>query len=108
VKKGILPVLISAALFGLMHMMLVQSVYTFLMGFVAGIIYSKKRNLLYPIAIHMTNNLISSIQAAFPQSGTIINVIVIAMILPAGYCIYRIWKQKENKTVSPVSGLRIS
>lgn len=108
VRKGVLPILISAFLFGLMHMMLIQSVYTFIMGFIAGIIYSKRRNLLYPIVIHMTNNLISSAQVAFPQADMLINVIVIAMILPAGYFVYRVWKQKGNGTESLASYNRIS
>ena len=108
VKKGILPVLLSAFLFGLMHMMLVQSVYAFIMGFIAGIIYSKKRNLLYPIVIHMTNNLLSSVQAAFPQTDFVMNIIVIAMILPAGYFVYKVWKQKENKAASLASDGRVS
>ena len=89
-------------------MMLIQSVYTFIMGFIAGIIYSKRRNLLYPIVIHMTNNLISSAQVAFPQADMLINVIVIAMILPAGYFVYRMWKQKGNGTESLASYNRIS
>ena len=51
-------ILISSVLFGAYHLNIVQAVYATLMGIAAGILYEKKRNLLFPILVHFANNLI--------------------------------------------------
>lgn len=85
-------ILASSVLFGLYHMNTVQIVYATLMGLVAGIIYEKSNNLLFPILIHVANNLVAAIQGFIPfESGDIImNVISLIMIIPMGYIVYRI------------------
>ena len=84
-------ILVSSVLFGLYHMNTVQIVYATLMGLVAGIIYEKSNNLLFPILVHVANNLVAAIQGFIPfESGDIImNVISLIMIIPMGYIIYR-------------------
>lgn len=85
-------ILVSSVLFGLYHMNTVQIVYATLMGLVAGIIYEKSNNLLFPILVHVANNLVAAIQGFIPfESGDIImNVISLIMIIPMGYIVYRI------------------
>ena len=85
-------ILVSSVLFGLYHMNTVQIVYATLMGLVAGIIYEKSNNLLFPILVHVANNLVAAIQGFIPfESGDIImNVISLIMIIPMGYIAYRI------------------
>ena len=84
-------ILVSSVLFGLYHMNTVQIVYATFMGLVAGIIYEKSNNLLFPILVHVANNLVAAIQGFIPfESGDIImNVISLIMIIPMGYIIYR-------------------
>ena len=86
-------ILVSSVLFGLYHMNTVQIVYATLMGLVAGIIYEKSNNLLFPILVHVANNLVAAIQGFIPfESGDIImNVISLIMIIPMGYIVYRIF-----------------
>mgnify|MGYP002231536201 FL=1 len=56
-------ILISSVLFGAYHLNIVQAAYATLMGIAAGILYEKKRNLLFPILVHFANNLITMLQA---------------------------------------------
>ena len=91
VSPAWVAILASSVLFGLYHMNLVQIVYATWMGIVAGIIYEKSNNLLFPILVHVANNLVAAIQGFIPfESGDIImNVISLIMIIPMGYIIYR-------------------
>ena len=50
-------ILISALVFGLMHMNVFQSSYTFILGVVQAAAYAKYENLLAPIILHMSFNL---------------------------------------------------
>ena len=92
VSPAWVAILASSVLFGLYHMNPVQIVYATLMGIVAGIIYEKSNNLLFPILVHVANNLVAAIQGFIPfESGDIImNVISLIMIIPMGYIVYRI------------------
>lgn len=54
-------ILISSVLFGVYHLNIVQAAYATLMGIAAGILYERKRNLLFPILVHFANNLIKLI-----------------------------------------------
>ena len=60
-------ILISSVLFGVYHLNIVQAVYATLMGIAAGILYEKKRNLLFPILVHFANNLITMLQGFAPS-----------------------------------------
>lgn len=86
VKSGWLPIVISALVFGISHMVLIQSVYTFMMGLVVGYIYQKTENLAYPIIIHIVMNSIANIEGLFSQ-GSInpLDIFCIAMIIPMLY-----------------------
>lgn len=86
-------ILISAVLFGAYHLNIVQVVYTTLMGIVTGIIYEKKKNLIFPIMAHFANNFLAAVEGSVPDTGKfIINVFSVAMIIPACFIIYRMLK----------------
>lgn len=96
VKAGAFAVIVSAFLFGIGHMIPVQLVYTFIMGIITGFVYVKRRSLIYPIAIHMTNNLLSSIEVAFPSGAKALDIIAVALIIPMGYLLYCMAKTKSD------------
>lgn len=98
IKKGWFPIIVSALLFGLCHMIFVQSVYTFVFGLVAAIIYEKTRNILYPILCHMAINLMSAISGMIPKGigEMIINIVAVIMIVPMGYFLYKMLRRTED------------
>lgn len=53
--------LVSAALFGLYHMNLIQGIYAFLLGILLAGVYQKYRNLWAPVLLHFAGNLQSVI-----------------------------------------------
>ena len=61
-----ISILISAVIFGAYHMNPVAIVYASVMGIIAGIVYEKKRNLLFPIILHMANNFMGLLQDLVP------------------------------------------
>ena len=94
-------ILISAVIFGVYHMNPVAIVYATVMGIIAGIVYEKKRNLLFPIILHMANNFMGLLQDFVPQGigVTIVNGVSLAMILPMCYIVYRMIKSDTCKAV---------
>lgn len=65
VFKGLKPygkvfsITISALIFSLYHMSIDQTIYPFLIGLLLSVIMYKENNILYCIAIHLTNNFLS-------------------------------------------------
>ena len=71
------------------------------MGIVAGIVYEKKKNLLFPILVHVANNLIAMVQGFVPSGvDEMINIFVLIMIIPLGYVIYRLLRHKRVESIS--------
>lgn len=100
ISSGLFPVIVSAILFGLCHMIFVQMVYAFGMGIVTALVYQKTRNLIYPMMIHMANNLLSALMDIVPISGFegAVNILSIVMIIPTVYFLHRMMKKKEIET----------
>ena len=94
-------VLISAVIFGAYHRNPVAIVYATIMGIIAGIVYEKKRNLLFPIMLHIANNFMGLLQDFVPAGigVTIVNGVSLAMILPMCYIVYRMIKGDTRKAV---------
>ena len=91
-----IAILISSVLFGAYHMNIVQAVYATLMGIVAAIIYEKKKNLAFPIFVHFSNNFVAMLQSFSPQKiDEMINILGVIMMIPLGYIIYRLLKEKR-------------
>lgn len=96
-----LTILLSSVLFGAYHMNPVQIVYASFMGAVAGIIYEKKNNLIFPLLVHVANNFMATIQSFAPSgTGEIISIFSLIMILPLGGILYYFLQNKyRNKEV---------
>ena len=90
-------ILISSVLFGVYHLNIVQAAYATLMGIAAGILYEKKRNLLFPILVHFANNLITMLQGFAPSEvNELISIFILIMIAPAGYIVCRSPRQDKR------------
>ena len=90
-------ILISSVLFGVYHLNIVQAAYATLMGIAAGILYEKKRNLLFPILVHFANNLITMLQGFAPSEvNELISIFILIMIAPAGYIVCRSLRQDKR------------
>ena len=90
-------ILISSVLFGVYHLNIVQAAYATLMGIAAGILYEKKRNLLFPILVHFANNLITMLQGFAPSEvNELISIFILIMIAPAGYVVCRSLRQGKR------------
>ena len=76
---------------------IVQAAYATLMGIAAGILYEKKRNLLFPILVHFANNLITMLQGFAPSEvNELISIFILIMIAPAGYVVSRSLRQDKR------------
>ena len=90
-------VVISSVLFGVYHLNIVQAVYATFMGIAAGILYEKKKNLLFPILVHFVNNLITMLQSFAPSEvNELISIFILIMIAPAGYVVCRSLRQGKR------------
>lgn len=98
VKKGWFAVFFSALLFGIAHMTFVQSVYTFIMGFIAGTIYLKTRNILWPVIMHITINTVASL-SSFSQFQSYLGVLekfTVIMTIPLLIIVYKAVKSRKK------------
>ena len=96
-------ILISSVLFGVYHLNIVQAAYATFMGIAAGILYEKKKNLLFPILVHFANNLITMLQGFAPSEvNELISIFILIMIAPAGYVICR--SLRQGKRADSMSG----
>lgn len=60
-----LAIVLSGAMFGLFHGNLNQFAYAFIMGCFYGFIYTRTRNVIHTILLHMLNNFVGSILGLF-------------------------------------------
>lgn len=103
-------IVLSALLFALMHQNIQQFIYPFILGCVLAIVMERTNNLMYPILIHMFNN-ITTIIISFLQEVKIINLpfsnmawwmhivaVVVAIVTFAIlYVIYKFYLRKQPK-----------
>jgi membrane protease YdiL (CAAX protease family) len=71
-------IFISALIFGIAHMNLVQSTYAFIIGLVLGKIYTEDFNLLKPILVHIA---INSSSIIFEYSNKEMRILEIILII---------------------------
>lgn len=89
--------ILSAAMFGVMHMNPIQSTYAFLMGLVLAYVYIKSGyNLLTSITVHIAVNGSSVLCEYLPHSA-VITVGVVFVVLTIVINIRRNWIEKEKK-----------
>ena len=79
-------------------MTFVQSVYTFIMGFIAGTIYLKTRNILWPVIMHITINTVASL-SSFSQFQSYLGVLekfTVIMTIPLLIIVYKAVKSRKK------------
>ena len=79
-KKAII---IISLVFALMHSGIINIIYAFLIGIILSIIYAKYKNILYPIVIHISANLMSIFITKFNLLALILSTICLTLT-----CIY--------------------
>lgn len=102
-------VLISALLFSLMHMNLLQLPYTFILGVIFGLVVYYTRNIWLSVIMHFLNNATSILIMAFSQDSGAEFVwweVLIALGCVAGavaliYLIIRLLRKKANAVTEP-------
>lgn len=107
-RKGcpfILANILQAALFGLLHMNIVQGTYAFIIGLLLGYIFKISKNLTSTIIIHVIFNIIGSfpILKVLPENNISLNLTVSfigVIILILGYVIYNYYIKERNLRLS--------
>ena len=95
-KSPWFAIIVSGVLFGIWHMIFVQSVYTAVMGCIMGLIYYKTRNIFYTILIHIINNTIGNLPPALNTDAinTLISNVTYLMIIPGIILLILLCKEK--------------
>ncbi len=96
--------LITAVLFGVMHLNLIQGVYAIVLGLILGYIYIRTKNLVYPILLHILLNFLGAGFAQIfdlpnkPESAVIYMLALIVLALVSGgFLIWLAVKEGEEK-----------
>lgn len=89
-------IILSALMFGIAHMNLVQSTYAFIIGLILGWYYTRQFNLLHPIIMHMTINT-TSVLYEYAEPMTKILGTIIVVDLACIYILYRIIHKSNIK-----------
>lgn len=79
-----MALLISALLFGMIHMNLSQGLFAFIIGLIFGGIYLYTNDIKVTMFIHFINNGIGALGMILPESGAIIVVIALLLICLIG------------------------
>lgn len=74
---------LQAALFGLLHMNLIQGTYAFIVGIVLGYIYEKSKNIRVPILFHMLFNVFGIMIPLMPLNTASSSAFLFAGVLGA-------------------------
>ncbi|WHF52294.1 type II CAAX endopeptidase family protein [Chryseobacterium gotjawalense] len=93
INKGLKPkmaIIISAVVFGLVHMNPWQFVGAVLLGCVLGLVYDKTKSLLLPILLHAFNNLISSVLIFYNETESFADTFKVSewLILAVGIVLF--------------------
>lgn len=102
-KSPWFAIIVSGVLFGIWHMIFVQSVYTAIMGCIMGLIYYKTRNIFITIFIHMFNNTIGNLPPVLDTDlvNSAITAVSYIMVIPAIILLVVLWNMKsENRGYS--------
>lgn len=103
-RSPVPAITISGLAFGIWHGNLIQSVYTAIMGMIIAFVYYKTKKLVFPILLHMLNNLISTPLPAIQDTviADMINYGCIIMIIPFIVLFYRVFFRKDGAGVQAV------
>jgi len=79
-NKNYLAIIISALIFGVFHMNLLQGAFAFILGLSLGFIYVKTGSLFVPIIIHFINNLFAVLMDYYNFSLPVFSSMSVALI----------------------------
>lgn len=82
-------ILVSSALFGMMHMNLSQGVTTFFIGCVLAYASLKEESMTLPIVLHIANNLVAVLSVALPVLSIFFSLGLIACFVGMVYLLHR-------------------
>ena len=66
-NNRIVTILLASLIFALMHNGIINIIYTFILGVILNTIYMKNKNLLYPLIVHSSANLITLFLVGFNE-----------------------------------------
>lgn len=100
-KSPVPAIVLSGVMFGIWHGNLIQTVYTSIMGMIVAYVYYKTGRLIFPILIHMLNNIIST---PFPiWHGNVLEDIInygsIVMIIPFAILVYKVFLNRKRSNL---------
>lgn len=72
-----IAILIISIAFALMHTGIINIIYTFLLGIILSFIYIKYKNIIYPIILHASANLMSLLISEFNLVYLIISIVLL-------------------------------
>jgi len=78
--------IIISCVFALLHSGIIGVLYAFLIGLILGRVYQKEKNILYPIAIHISANLASIFVTGYNTWFLLVSIILLVLV---------IWCQKK-------------
>lgn len=82
-----MALLISALLFGIIHMNLSQGLFAFIIGLIFGGIYLYTNDIKLTMLIHLINNGIGALEMILPEAGVIVMIIALLAICIVGLII---------------------
>ena len=101
-------ILLSALLFGIWHMELVQTIYVVIIGVGIAIVYEATGNMVYPALLHILNNFYSALppQMDTPFWNSTIEIASYLMILPTVYLLFQFNQTIRNSLITNRKGGR--
>lgn len=76
-NNKIVTILLASLVFSLMHDGIINIIYTFILGVILNTIYMKNKNLLYPLIVHSSANLITLFLVGFNEYILLISFILL-------------------------------
>ncbi len=105
-----MALLISALLFGIIHMNLSQGLFAFIIGLIFGGIYLFTNDIKLTMLIHLINNGIGALEMILPETGVVITVIALIAICIIGFIllIIEILKKETREKIKQKLAIKIS
>lgn len=87
----------SGLLFGIWHRVLIQGVYTSIMGLILGYVYYKTGDIRMSMLIHVLNNMGGAIPPGLDTETTqiVLYILNMGMILPMFFLLFRMSKKQK-------------
>ena len=78
-NNKIVTILLASLVFALMHNGIINIIYTFILGVVLNTIYIKNKNLLYPLIVHSSANMITLFLTDFNECILLVSFILLVI-----------------------------